>query len=187
MVVPYDPAWPASYEEERRRLARVFPDAAIEHVGSTAVLGLGGKPILDIMVGVLDLREVEERIRAVEGLGYRYVPEYEASLPGRRYFRKPRARPSTHHLHCVSRESAFWERHLRFRDHLRSNPGDARRYEALKRRLAAVHGSDRVGYTEAKGRFIEEVLRRSAEADGGLRRAATRSGVRPPPRTSEGT
>lgn len=63
VIVPYDPKWPALFEGERVLLARVFSgvEATVEHVGSTAVPGLGGKPILDILVGVTVLVEVEAR------------------------------------------------------------------------------------------------------------------------------
>ena len=53
-IVDYDPRWPILYEEEKRRISEVIGHKvmAIEHIGSTAVPSLGGKPILDIMAGV---------------------------------------------------------------------------------------------------------------------------------------
>ncbi len=160
VIVPYDSRWPQAYEEERRRLAQVFEGTAavIEHVGSTAVPGLGGKPILDVMVGVTSLARVDARIPALEESGYEYVPEYEAELPGRRYFRKPRRRPRTHHLHCVRLGGAFWLRQLAFRDRLRADAERARAYFELKHRLASSLGRDRRAYTDAKSPFIESVL-----------------------------
>ena len=60
----YDPEWPRRFDEERRVLAAVFAgsDAVIEHVGSTAVPGLGAKPVIDVLLGVTMLIEVERRI-----------------------------------------------------------------------------------------------------------------------------
>jgi len=48
-IVSYDPAWPRRFEEERRRLEDVFHGVPvrIEHVGSTAVPGLGAKPVIE--------------------------------------------------------------------------------------------------------------------------------------------
>lgn len=37
----------------------------------------------------------------------------------------------------------------------------ARKYGTLKRRLAAVHVDDRIGYTDAKAPFIESVLEKA--------------------------
>ncbi|MGN0564935.1 MAG: GrpB family protein, partial [Candidatus Heritagella sp.] len=40
-VVPYDPRWPARYEEEAARIREILGDqlVAIHHIGSTAVPG----------------------------------------------------------------------------------------------------------------------------------------------------
>lgn len=163
VVVAHDPRWAERFQVERRGLGQAFAGvcAHIEHVGSTAVPGLGAKPIVDIMVGVTDLKQVERRLPALARLEYAYVPEYEAQLPARRYFRKPSAGPRKVHLHCVVTGSAFWIDHLLFRDHLREQPSVARAYQELKRRLADELRRDRIAYTEAKGEFIQATLLRA--------------------------
>jgi GrpB-like predicted nucleotidyltransferase (UPF0157 family) len=157
-IVPYDPDWPRRFDEERRLLAAVFAGAGamIEHTGSTAVPGLGAKPVIDIVIGVPALAEVERRIQALEAAGYEYVPEYEQQLPDRRYFRKPPLGPRTVHVHCVVTGSDSWIRPLAFRDYLRAHPDAAAAYNDLKRELAArVSKAD---YTSAKSPFIENIL-----------------------------
>ncbi len=59
-IVTYDPQWSMLFEREKGRLLALFTGvkAAVEHVGSTAVEGLGSKPIIDIMLGVERLTEV---------------------------------------------------------------------------------------------------------------------------------
>lgn len=53
-------------------------EVRIEHIGSTAVQGLGAKPTIDIMAGVSELGLVDERyIRRLEQIGYEYVPKPE--------------------------------------------------------------------------------------------------------------
>lgn len=160
-IADYDADWPQRFAEERAILRRVFQgaDAVIEHVGSTAVPGLGAKPIIDVMMGLSALSEAESRISALEAEGYEYVQEYEAQLPERRYFRKPREDPRTVHLHCVVHGGGFWIRHLAFRDHLRRHPRVAAAYFELKRELATRYRDQRMAYTEAKSSFIEGVLR----------------------------
>ena len=162
VLVAYDPAWPACFEAERARLLQVFDPVRtrIEHVGSTAVPGLAAKPIVDVLLGVERLEEVERRIPELEARGWEYVPRHEAVLPHRRFLARPRTRPRSHHLHAVELGTDFWNDHLRFRDHLRDHPEDARAYEALKRELAARHRDDRPAYTEAKTAFVEAILAR---------------------------
>jgi len=166
VIVPYDPEWPRRFEAERHILTNVFAGckAIVEHVGSTAVPGLGAKPVLDIMIGVPLLIEAERRIPALEAHGYEYVEEYERELPDRRYFRKPRLGPRAVHLHCVLTGSDFWIRHLAFRDHLRAHPDTAAAYDELKRRLATR--VSKAEYTDAKSPFIENVLASAGVASG---------------------
>lgn len=88
---------------ERAVLASLFPTMAfrIEHIGSTAVPGLGAKLIIDVLVGAPSLVDIEARIPAMEALGYQYMPEHEAVLPQRRFFAKPVTRRRQFHLHAV--------------------------------------------------------------------------------------
>ncbi len=167
VIVDYDPRWPALYEEERQLILKAAGHLvlAVEHIGSTAVPGLGGKPIIDIMAAVRQLEDAETCVQPLEGLGYEYVPEYNELIPERRYFHKGPADARAFHLHMVERASDFWERHLLFRDWLRTHPQDAQEYYLLKRELAARFGGDREGYTEAKSALIEAVV---AKAQAGV-------------------
>lgn len=158
-ITHYDPQWPILYEEEKARILGVIGDKvmAIEHIGSTAVPGLGAKPIIDIMVAVRHLADAEECIEPLQSVGYEYVPEYEVSIPERRYFRK--GPPEAHrHLHMVERTSDFWERHILFRNLLRAHPEIAQQYYLLKKELATKFGPNRDAYTDAKTSFIESVV-----------------------------
>ena len=150
------------FEEERALILGVVGHAiiAIEHVSSTAVPGLGAKPVIDITAAVRRLAVAEQCVEALQGIGYGYVPAYEDVIPERRYFHKGPYQSRTHHLHMVELTSEFWERHLLFRDFLRANPDVAQEYEALKRQLAEQFGTDRVGYSEAKTPFIRAVEER---------------------------
>ena len=166
IVVPYNPDWPSRFDQEVTVLGTVFAGSvvAIEHVGSTAVPGLGAKPVIDVMVGLQHLAEVEGRIAALEAAGYEYIQKYEAQLPQRRYLRKPRLGPSAYHLHCVLKGSDFWIRHVAFRDHLRAHPESAAAYYELKRALAVE--VSKAEYTEAKSPFIERILVAALGHDG---------------------
>ena len=159
LLTPYSPLWPAVFDLERRRLLEIFNGAvAIEHIGSTAVPGLGAKPIIDVMLGTPDIALVVGRIPALEEEGYRYVREFEKSMPERRYFTKLDRPPGKFHLHAVTLDSPFWARHIAFRDALRADEALARKYWRLKQHLAARHRDDRAAYAEAKGDFIRSAL-----------------------------
>jgi len=168
-IADYDPEWAALFEKEKRRILKVIGNnvVRIEHIGSTAVPGLGAKPIIDIMVAVDCLSDAEKCIVPLRSIGYEYVPRHEAVIPERRYFRKGHPPKEQHyHLHMVEFKSDFWKKHLLFRDYLRTHPKVAQQYYELKKTLAATHGSDHEAYTEAKTSFIESVIAKAkAEAD----------------------
>lgn len=157
-IVAYDKSWPVRFERERTLLQSALGDVSaggIHHVGSTAVLGLAAKPIIDILVGVEGLDAALPCFEAIAALGYVHAA-YRASEM--HWFCKPGPSRRTHHLHVVPMASRRFADELAFRDHLRSAPDSAAEYEALKRRLAERFAHDRETYTEVKGDFIRDVL-----------------------------
>jgi GrpB-like predicted nucleotidyltransferase (UPF0157 family) len=157
-LAPYDPAWPARFESERKLLEGAigrWATGGIHHVGSTAVPGLAAKPVIDILVGVADLPSSRACFEPLAGLDYLYAPYLPEQM---HWFCKPDPRRRTHHLHLVPEGSARYRDELAFRDLLRSDPAIASDYEALKRRLAEEFEEDRDGYTDAKAGFIARAL-----------------------------
>jgi GrpB-like predicted nucleotidyltransferase (UPF0157 family)/heme-degrading monooxygenase HmoA len=167
-VVPYDPAWPERFEQERDHLLSCLPSdliRRIEHFGSTAVPGLAAKPIVDVLVEVADLEETRRRIAPVlEAQGYDYFWRPSAgddTPPFYAWFIKRDERGvRTHHIHMVEAQFEHWDR-LLFRDYLIQHPEAAREYAELKLRLAEAHGGDRVAYTKAKSDFVAAVTARA--------------------------
>jgi GrpB-like predicted nucleotidyltransferase (UPF0157 family) len=157
-LVEHDPTWTERFERERDRLLPVFDGSvvAVEHIGSTSVPGLCAKPIVDIAVGLGKLELTDEQIEAMGELGYEYLGEF--GLPGRLYFRK--GDPRMYHVHVVEHGGMHWERQLVFRDALRTDADERRRYDEFKRRLAA-EGHSREAYTELKTPFIRAVEARA--------------------------
>ena len=158
-IVDYDSDWPIRFEEERKRIlgALGIPCLTIMHVGSTAVRGIGAKPIIDMMLGVRDREEANRVQKALEVVGYTDITP-EPDNTEWFYCLGYGTRELYHHLHLVVEGSDHWRRQLAFRDYLRAHPDTAREYNELKRRLADHYGDDRRGYTDAKTGFITNVL-----------------------------
>ena len=157
-IVPYEPVWPALFELKRQLLSRALDCwiiGPIEHVGSTAVLGLPAKPVIDMMAPVESLDASREALAVLRDLEYQYAP-YRADVM--HWFCKPSPSFRTHHLHLVPYRGLLWTERIVFRDCLRSDPVVAREYAELKHRLAEAHRFDREAYTEAKGPFVARVL-----------------------------
>lgn len=131
----------------------------IDHNGSTAIPGLGAKPIIDIQVSVAALQPLAaygERLRAI---GYVHVPHADDSFCP--FFHRPPQWPHSHHVHVVEAGGAEERRTLAFRDYLRDHDAAAREYEHLKQDLAmqlATNDESREAYARAKTDFIERIV-----------------------------
>lgn len=172
VVVSYDSGWPQRFAELSRVISVALGQLAlaIEHVGGTSVPGLAAKPIidLDVVIGAKD--DLPETIRCLATLGYVHAGDLD--VPGREAFKRTDVRTPwdgsghlwmEHHLYVCARDSAELARHLTFRNYLRSHPEIVRAYADIKRGLARRFGKDREAYTEGKGAFVEEVLRKARE------------------------
>jgi GrpB-like predicted nucleotidyltransferase (UPF0157 family) len=147
------------FEQEKEVLLSTLGECigAIEHIGSTSVIGLVAKPIIDIMIGLRDFSAANDLVLKLEKLGYEYITKYESILPYRRHLIKRHNGTNTHHIHMVEINSEFWERHLLFRNFLRQNPDAAREYASLKKRLAKLEWGNADEYSDAKTPFIRGI------------------------------
>jgi ribonuclease-3 len=145
-----DGRWPELASTEAARLRGAMPDAAVEHVGSTAV-PLLGKPVIDLLVGV---RELSPSLR---------LPDYEAcgeaGVPGRLYFR--RRNTAAFNAQVVVQGGPLWTDALLLRDYLRAHPEEAARYAARKREAVAAGAITLLPYSEAKAELVGELLSRA--------------------------
>ncbi len=160
VLTPYNSLWPKLFEEESAKLQKILGNtlSRIEHIGSTAIPEIHAKPVIDILIGVRNLKEFKENdIKKIISLGYRYVPAFESKLPHRCYFEKDdSAGNRTHQIHLVNYPSAWWEKHTLFRDYLRSHPDTAKRYEQHKLQLAKQF-NDTLLYARAKTEFCQNI------------------------------
>jgi GrpB-like predicted nucleotidyltransferase (UPF0157 family) len=157
-LVRYDPIWALRFKDEKAALEdtiRAWAVGGIHHIGSTAVPGLDAKPVIDILVGVEDLRSSLACFEPLAKLDYLYVPYRRKEM---HWFCKPHPSNRTHHLHLAPVGSKRYEEELIFRDRLRNAREVADEYAALKRRLASRFENDREGYTDGKADFIRCVL-----------------------------
>lgn len=162
-LVPHNPLWAEAFARESAAVAGALGEVhvAIHHIGSTAILGIRAKPIIDILAVVHDVSRLDERAWLLEALGYEAMGEF--GISGRRYFRKDDAAGNrTHQIHAFASGSPQIERHLAFRDFLRAHADEAGQYEALKDQLAQLHPADIASYADGKDAFIKELDAKAA-------------------------
>jgi GrpB-like predicted nucleotidyltransferase (UPF0157 family) len=165
-IEDYDSGWEQSFRTEQGTITAAFnqENVLLEHIGSTAVPGLGAKPIVDMMLGVYYTPSVStssNELDVLEKLGY--VCDGSETAPGTLYCRK--AGPVRANLHLTKYEGGFWKDNLIFRNYLRVNADVATEYEALKRTILKDLGDDpsRELYNQRKERFILDVLKKASD------------------------
>jgi GrpB-like predicted nucleotidyltransferase (UPF0157 family) len=162
-LVPHDSGWAEEFTRESTAVSSALGAGcgAIHHIGSTAIPGIRAKPVIDMLAAVSDIRFVDVRAPQMEALGYGVMGEF--GIPGRRYFRKDDCQGNrTHQVHVFQQDSPQIERHLAFRDFMRTHRECALRYDALKALLAAQYPDDIGKYTVGKDEFIAEMDARAA-------------------------
>ena len=166
-VLNYDPEWPLKYERERKAIAEILDGNGISiyHIGSTSVPGLAAKPIIDMMAVVRSLEKVDDARGKFSELGYEYLGEF--GIACRRYFRKG-GDERTHQIHIFQADD--WnniERHLAFRDYMRTHEKERAEYAKIKTALAQRFPYDIDGYCDGKDAFVREMEKRALlEYDG---------------------
>ena len=158
----HDKAWEQNAAQTIEKLKTVFGNAAtdIQHVGSTSIINIKAKPIIDIAVAVNNFDEVMKLVPALEQSGFIH---HRHNVAGDMFFvcGNENTYIRTHHIHVVKSGSKKWRNYINFRNYLNSKPDVAKEYEALKLRLMSEYKTDRSAYTDDKVDFITYILRKA--------------------------
>ncbi|HXU65663.1 MAG TPA: GrpB family protein [Polyangia bacterium] len=161
-IVDYDPRRARAFrgERDRVRLALALSSLKFEHIGSTAVPGEAGTPIVDLMAGATpDVWASRDELRPrIVALGYEDLGE--AGLSGRLYFRR-RTPLRAFSLSLVEFQGERWNANLAFRDYLRTHPEEATAYVNAKREALAAGASSFTAYAGAKAAAADAILKRA--------------------------
>jgi GrpB-like predicted nucleotidyltransferase (UPF0157 family) len=118
----------------------------LEHIGSTAVPGLAGKPVIDVMFGTIAWPPAQAVAKAVVRLGYE--PLGEAGVSERLYFRH---RGSINvNLHVVHFGSSHWLANIALREYLRTSEAARDRHVRAKQVAIAGGAVTLLAYSDAK-------------------------------------
>jgi GrpB-like predicted nucleotidyltransferase (UPF0157 family) len=71
-LAEYDPRWPSPFEHQANCISTSLEGTAllIEHIGSTSVVGLSAKPIIDILLVVADSADEPTYVSLLQRAGY---------------------------------------------------------------------------------------------------------------------
>ena len=160
VIHDYKSNWPQEFEAIRAALLKTLEALAlrIDHIGSTAVPGLGAKDVIDVQVTVAALTaQVRE---ALVGAGYEHWPsithdhvppgeDAASELWAKQFFTEPKGERRAN-VHVRINGNPNQQYALLFRDYLRTHPNSARTIELIKRELVKRHADDLGAYYDIK-------------------------------------
>jgi len=157
VVSSYQPHWVDEFTRIAKHIRGLVGTAAIriDHIGSTAVPGLGAKDVIDLQITVSDLDAAGGLTHALRIAGFRHGTTFEHDLFRKKpetdpelrklYMREPEGERRAH-IHIRER-GRFNQRYaLLFRDYLRSAEDVRAEYELLKRRASQLFPDGIDGY-----------------------------------------
>lgn len=173
ILAAHNPEWKVAFEE----FEGIYRDALgdlilrVEHIGSTAIVGIAAKPTIDMDLVMPDysvLPVISERLATI---GYQH--NGDQGVPQREAFKRVDTRtPWTgenrswmkHHLYACPQDSPELWRHTAFRDYLNQHEPARLEYERIKQDIAARSGGERKIYVDIKenegtcSAFVESIL-----------------------------
>jgi len=158
----YNTIYKLLFEEEEARLRKYLGDKPlIEHFGSTAIPGVGGKGIIDIYVAA-DKDQMEKTSKMIVKAGYTYKPSKERLKEELMFHRMDKKDEDgvirRYHLHLTYFDSEDWKKCISFRDFLRKNKDYAKKYSDIKKK--AIRESSK-GKTEEEKKELYSKVKRS--------------------------
>jgi len=157
----YTPKYKKLFLIEKKNIKRALSvKCVIEHIGSTAIPKLGGKGIVDLVVGIYS-DNLRKHIPTLEKVGYQF--RETASIPERLFFRRDyKIGKSIRrvHIHLTQFEEKDWNEMIAFRNYLLKHPKEVEEYATIKRK--AVKGANGNGeiYRELKRPFMETITKK---------------------------
>ncbi len=156
-IMDYDPEWPVKAELIKGVLTGIFKEKAlsIEHVGSTAIPGMKGKPIVDTLIVVQRMERFDTEKRLMESLGYKWGDNQIA--PGTIVFYKETADGGkSENVHVCELDSPKAKQFIVMRNYFRAHPEQALEYSDLKVALKQEHPHDYPAYRLGKKAFLDQ-------------------------------
>ena len=127
-----------------------------QHIGSTSIKSICAKPIIDIVVGVKNFKDILKHNDELSKLGIIYRrqdhPNQQLYVCG-----DLQNNIQTHFIHVVIFNSKEWNDYINMRDYLNANEQKANEYSDLKI-IEASNGISLIEDTKGKSKLIEEIL-----------------------------
>ena len=161
-IVPFDEEWKVEFSNVKKEMQLILDidESRIEHIGSTAIEGMSAKPIIDIILGVDDLKKIDQEMeRKLRTIGFYRLRVERPNEVVFAKFKDDTFETKTHFIHTVVFKEELWENLVFFRDYLNSNDEEKIAYAKLKDNyLRQTHATNINEYTDFKEEFVKRIF-----------------------------
>ena len=157
IIKEYSPKLAKLFEQERNRLSKLMPaNVILEHVGSSAVY-IGGKNIIDILIGVPERKDMTFIKNILIRNGY---IEGNDSHEDRIFLANTNKETveGDFHIHICPTSEESYRDFIILRNFLRENPGKAQEYYKKKLEFSKEANYDRKKYKNLKSAYVSKLL-----------------------------
>jgi len=155
------------FRKKQSKIAQAIGNYEIHHIGSTAIPGLGGKGIIDVMIALNSWAEEKTIIKNLKSLGFNHVHPKEN---GRIFMsKKAETKAGDIHIHLVKKGSRVYKELIAFRNYLRKHKKETQRYFTLKLELIERTKSNRAEYTAGKKEYLKKLTQKAIEYEDSFR------------------
>ena len=157
----YDPNWPAQFMAYSDRIKNIFGDKVLlEHIGSTAVPDMSGKPCIDVLAIVEDLAIIDnDHAHKLEKEGF--IDAGEFVMENARLFRDMKDNKLRANVHFFKIGHPHIAEMIGVRDYLRSHPEEVAAYSAVKKELYSKYAEDYPSYRKSKDKYMDEIMKKA--------------------------
>jgi len=145
------------FSEESQRIAEIIGDNILEvqHIGSTSVPGMSGKPTIDILFVVDDISKIKNNIADMRKIGYESLGAqnaenshlFEKEIEGKRIFI----------VHFYQKNHPEIKQIIAIRDYLKTHKNKALEYSNLKVSLFQKFPDSYSQYRKFKDEYMENL------------------------------
>jgi GrpB-like predicted nucleotidyltransferase (UPF0157 family) len=160
--VDYDPLYPVIAGAIERKMRSQRPHLCVEHIGSTAVVGCGGKGIIDLLAiypeGLLDSTTDYLLWLGLVSQGPEFANPWPTSRPMLLGWYLHCAKEYLVYVHVVAQSNPEIQRFRLFQERLSSSPALLINYIKQKKRIIGEGILDTDVYARLKRPIIHEIL-----------------------------
>jgi len=158
----YSQKFPDLFNKEKNKLKHILTkDAIIEHIGSSAIPGLGGKGIIDILISVMK-KNIEKNKEELQG--HKYIFKPNAGSKERKYFEKDYVydkKTRRVHIHLTFHNSSEFKQKVALVKYLKKHPEVAKKYIKIKKDAVRHARGEGKKYGEYKLKFLEKLNKKA--------------------------